>query len=94
AYVSSLVQTLTFSGDINLTPKWKIAFSSGFDLKSRQLTTTSLNFYRDLHCWEMRLTVIPIGYYKSFSFQINVRSSILQDLKLTKRDHYLDNLGE
>jgi len=90
-FQSSLVQTLSFSGSLNLTPKWKIGFSSGYDFKNRQLTTTSLNFYRDLHCWEMRLTVIPIGYYKSFSFQINVKSSILQDLKFTKRDHYLDN---
>ncbi len=91
ALQSSLVQTLSFSGSISLTPKMKIGFNSGYDFKNKKLTTTSLNFYRDLHCWEMRLTVIPIGYYKSFSFQINVKSSILQDLKYTKRDHYLDN---
>jgi lipopolysaccharide assembly outer membrane protein LptD (OstA) len=91
ALQSSLVQTLSFSGSVNLTPKWKIGFSSGYDFKNRKLTTTSLNFYRDLHCWEMRLTVIPIGYYKSFSFTINVKSSLLHDLKFTKRDHYLDN---
>lgn len=92
AYESSMVQTVSFSGDISLTPKWKIAFTSGYDMKNRKLTTTSVNFYRDLHCWEMRLTVIPIGYYKSFSFQINVKSAILQDLKYNKRDHYLDNI--
>lgn len=92
AYEASLVQTLSFSGSVSLTSKWKIGFSSGYDFKNKKLTTTSLNFYRDLHCWEMRMTVIPIGYYKSFSFQINVKSSILQDLKFTKRDHYLDNL--
>jgi len=91
-YESSVVQTLSFSGDINLTPKWKIGFSSGYDFKNKQLTTTSINFFRDLHCWDMRMTVIPIGFYKSFSFQINVKSAILQDLKYTKRDHYLDNL--
>lgn len=92
AFESSLVQTMSFSGDLSLTPKFKVAFSSGYDLKRKELTTTTLNFIRDLHCWEMRLTVIPLGYYKSFSFQINVKSSILQDLKYTKRDHYLDNL--
>ena len=91
-YESSVVQTLSFSGDISLTPKWKIGFSSGYDFKNKQLTTTSINFYRDLHCWDMRMTVIPLGFYKSFSFQINVKSAILQDLKYTKRDHYLDNL--
>lgn len=91
-YESSIVQTLSFSGSISLTPKWKVGFSSGYDFKNKQLTTTSINFYRDLHCWDMRMTVIPIGFYKSFSFQINVKSAILQDLKYTKKDHYLDNL--
>ena len=85
-------QTLGFSGDLSLTPKWKIGFSSGYDFKNNKLTTTSLNFFRDLHCWEMRMTVIPIGAYKSYSFQINVKSTILQDLKWKKRDSYLDNL--
>ncbi|BDX36660.1 hypothetical protein CYCD_00150 [Tenuifilaceae bacterium CYCD] len=92
AYEASLVQTISFSGDLSLTPKMKIGFSSGYDLKNKKLTTTSVNFIRDLHCWEMRLSVIPIGYYKSFSFQINVKSSILQDLKYKKRDSYLDNI--
>ncbi|MBC7125549.1 MAG: LPS-assembly protein LptD, partial [Bacteroidales bacterium] len=58
ALQSSLVQTLSFSGSISLTPKLKIGFNSGYDFKNKKLTTTSLNFYRDLHCWEMRLTVI------------------------------------
>lgn len=91
-YESSLIQTLSFSGNVSLTPKWKIGISSGYDFKNRKLTTTTLNFFRDLHCWEMRLTVIPLGYYKSFSFRINVRAPMLQDLKFTKRDHYLDNI--
>ncbi|MGE0078794.1 MAG: putative LPS assembly protein LptD [Bacteroidales bacterium] len=94
AYESSLVQTISFSGDLSLTSNLKIAFSSGYDMKNRKLTTTTLNFVRDLHCWEMRLTVVPLGYYKSFSFQINVKSSILQDLKYNKRDSYLDNIEE
>lgn len=92
AYERSITQTLGFSGDINLTPKWKIGFSSGYDFKNKKLTTTSFNFYRDLHCWEMRLSFIPIGFRKSYSFQINIKSSILQDIKWNKRDHFLDNL--
>lgn len=85
-------QTLGFSGDLSLTPKWKIGFTSGYDFKSNKLTTTSVNIYRDLHCWEMRLTLIPLGLRKSYSFQINVKSGMLQSLKWSKRDSYLDNL--
>jgi len=86
-----ITQAITFSGDLSLSPKWKIGFYSGYDFKNMKLTTTSINFYRDLHCWEMRLTVIPIGYLKSFSFQLNVKPGVLQDLKITKRQGHLDN---
>lgn len=89
----TVTQALGFSGDFSLTPKWKIGFQSGYDFKSRKLTTTSLNIYRDLHCWEMRMTIIPLGAYKSYSFQINVKSGMLQDLKWKKNDSYLDNAG-
>ncbi len=91
-YEKSVTQTLNFSGDLNLTPKWKIAFTSGWDFKKRQLTMTTFNIYRDLHCWDMRFTVVPIGTYKSYSFQINVKASMLQDLKYQKKEHYLDNM--
>ncbi len=90
--IKTISQTLGFGGDLSLTPKWKIGFQSSYDFKSRKLSTTSLNISRDLHCWVMNITIIPIGMYKSYSFQINVKSGMLQDLKWKKRDSYLDNL--
>jgi hypothetical protein len=84
-------QTLNFSGDLKLTPKWKIGFTSGYDFVAHDLTYTSLTFYRDLHCWEMHLNWVPFGSHQSYSFQINVKSSILQDLKLTKKRDWYDN---
>jgi hypothetical protein len=87
---SNFVQTLNFSGDINLTKNWKIAGSSGYDLRSQQITFTTLDFVRDLHCWTFKLTWIPIGFRQSFFFQLNVRSSVLQDLKLTRRREWFD----
>jgi hypothetical protein len=92
AFVKNITQTLSFSGDLSLTQNWKIGFNSGFDFKNRKLTTTSMNIYRDLHCWEMRISIVPIGYLKSYSFQINVKSAILQDLKITKRDSHMNRL--
>jgi len=85
------IQTLSFSGDVSLTQKWKISFSSGYDFISKKFTYTNLNIYRDLHCWEMRLSWIPFGTYRSYSFQINVKSSVLQDLKLARKRPFLDN---
>ncbi len=90
-FEKNTIQSVSFSGDLSLTPKWKIGFSSGYDFKKRQLTTTALNFFRDLHCWEMSLAVVPVGYLKSFSFRINVKSATLKDLKWSKRESYQDN---
>ena len=85
------VQTLGLRGEINLSPKWKLSAQTGWDFESKKISYTSLTVYRDLHCWEMRFNVIPYGTYKSWNFQINVKASALQDLKLTKKKDYRDN---
>ena len=85
------VQTLGLTGSINLSPKWKLSAQTGWDFESKRISYTSLTVYRDLHCWEMRFNVIPYGTYKSWNFQINVKASALQDLKLTKKKDYRDN---
>ncbi len=87
---ATVTQTVNFNGDLSLTPKWKIIFSSGYDLMQKQWSYTSLSFYRDLHCWEMRLNWVPLGGYAYWNFQINVKASVLQDLKLTKKRDYYD----
>ena len=86
-----VVQTLRASGDFSLTANWKIGFNSGYDLDRKQFTTTNLSIYSDLHCWEMRISVVPFGTYKSYNFQINAKSSILADLKWSKRKSWVDN---
>ncbi len=85
----NITQALSFDGNINLTPKWKLGFRSGYDFVANKLTTTSLNIYRDLHCWQATFNWVPFGTIQSYSIDINVKSSILQDLKLSrKRDWY------
>ena len=86
-----VVQTLNLTGDISITPKWKVTFSTGWDFTNHGLSYTNLSVYRDLHCWEMRFNWIPIGTYKSWNFTINVKASALKDLKLTKKKDYRDN---
>lgn len=90
-FTSTITQTLNFNGNITLTPKWKIGVTSGWDFKLNTLTYTSVNIYRDLHCWEMRLSWIPIGRHQSYSFSINAKASILKDLKYEKRKSWYDN---
>ena len=85
------VQTISISGDVSLSPKWKVSAQTGWDFETKKISYTSLTIYRDLHCWEMRFNVIPYGTYKSWNFQINVKAAALQDLKLTKKKDYRDN---
>jgi hypothetical protein len=86
------VQTLTFAGDVSLSEKWKATYSSGFDIEAGAFTLTNIGITRDLHCWTMSLNWVPFGGYQQFYFTINVKSSLLQDLKLERRKPYFDNL--
>jgi len=83
-------QSASISGDLSLTPKWKIGMNSWYDLVDGRFTNFGVNIFRDLHCWEMRLNWIPFGFQESYNFQINVKSPILQDLKLIKRKDFYD----
>jgi lipopolysaccharide assembly outer membrane protein LptD (OstA) len=88
---SSVTQTVRLNGNFSLTPQWKFNFSSGYDFSQKEITTSSFGIQRDLHCWQMSFNAIPFGTYQSFNFMINVKSSILQDLKYQKRHAWQDN---
>jgi hypothetical protein len=84
-------QTLSFNGDLKITDKWKIAVNSGYDFVNKGITNiTSLNIHRDLHCWEMVISWIPFGSFQSYSFDLRVKASMLQDLKLSRRRTWSD----
>lgn len=82
----SITQTVGFSGNISLTPKWGISFTSGYDFSDKEMSTTQFTVTRDLHCWQMSFNAIPFGTYQSYNFSISVNSSILSDLKYEKDD--------
>jgi len=84
-FVSTTVQTLNFSGDLSLTQKWKIGMTSGYDFQAKDFTYTTVDIYRDLHCWEMSFNWVPFGIRQSYLFTIKIKSAILQDLKMTRR---------
>ncbi len=86
-----IIQSIRVRGDFSLTPKWKIGLNSGYDFKTKKITTTNMSIYRDLHCWEMRVSMVPFGKYRSYSFQINIKSAILRDIQYEKGDTWYDN---
>lgn len=92
----------TFYGGFNLTPRWKINVTSGLDFTPKKdanggskmglaMGYTMIDITRDLHCWQMSLNLVPFGMFRSFFFTLNVKASVLQDLKLTRRRAFQDN---
>lgn len=92
-YANNMVHTLNVVGDVQITKKWKVGFTTGYDFVQKALSYTSIDIYRDMHCWEMSLNWIPFGYRKGWSFTINVKAAVLKDvLKLSPHQDYRDNL--
>lgn len=93
-YKNTTIQTLNVSGDFSLTPHWKIGFSTGYDFEKKEISLTSIDIYRDLHCWEMRFNWVPFGYRKGWNFSINVKAGMLKDaLKYDMKHDFRDNEG-
>jgi hypothetical protein len=88
---STFTQTLSVNGNVALTKKMNITYSTGYDFTSAAITMTQITVTRDLHCWDMSFNWIPNGYMKMWEFSIKVKASVLADLKYERRKDYHDN---
>ena len=77
--------SLMASGNIELAPRWKVGFSSGYDFVQKGVTFTQLRFERDLESWRMSFNWVPFGTNTYWGFFIGISSSILSDIKYDKR---------
>lgn len=91
-YQTNKSATLSLSGSVNASDKWKVGFNTGYDFINKDYTYTSLDFYRDLHCWELRMNWIPFGPRQGWNFSISVKAGMLQDLKYEKRNDFRNRL--
>lgn len=91
-YPYKLTQTLSGSGNIDISDKWKMNFSTSYDFNAHKIATTSINLTRDLHCFTMTCSLVPFGTYKSYNFSIRANSSMLQDLKYQKQNVASSNI--
>lgn len=78
------VHTIGFSGNLELSPKWKVGYSSGYDVKNGAFSFSRFNFTRDLDSWQFNFNWVPFGTNSSYTFFIGVKSSTLSDLKWDK----------
>ena len=91
-YKRDWTHNLSFSGNINPTPKWKLNYTGSFDLTELEITQMTFSIVRDLHCWRMSASVSPFGIYKSYMVTVGVNASMLQDLKYEKRSDNSRNI--
>lgn len=84
-YNSRITQNLSFSGNIRPTANWNFGFSASYNFDTHKLAYMNCNLSRDMHCFTMTASFIPVGPYKSYNFHISVKSSLLSDLKYDKR---------
>lgn len=84
-YKGKWTQNLSFSGSIRPTKNWNFTMSASYNFDLHKIAYMNCTISRDLHCFTMSASFVPVGPYKSYTFNIAVKSSLLKDLKLDKR---------
>lgn len=86
-YPYSLTHSLNVSGNFKIGSRWNMTYSTGYDFTSREMSMTTLNITRDLHCFNMSCGLV-FGPFTSYNFSIRANSSMLTDaLKWDQRSN-------
>ena len=86
-YPYSLTHSLNISGNIKMGSRWNVTYSSGYDFTSKEMSMTTVNITRDLHCFNMSCGLV-FGPYTSYNFSIRANSAMLTDaLKWDQRSN-------
>ncbi len=91
-YDGKINQNLSISGSLQPTKNWSFNFSASYNFATKRIAYMNCNISRDLHCWSMTASFIPVGPYKSYNFSIRVKSSMLSDLKYDKSGNSYNRL--
>lgn len=75
-------QSITISGDVTLTKRWKLAVNSNYDITSAQMTQTRISLNRDMHCWQLGFFWTPVSGQQSFMVRFNAKSSLFEAAKV------------
>lgn len=92
-YDGKFTQNLSVSGNIRPTKNWNFSMSCSYDFQAKKIAYMNCNISRDMHCFTMTCSIIPVGVYKSFNFNVAVKSSLLSDLKYDKQSSRLNGIN-
>lgn len=86
-YPYKLTHSLNASGNVKLGSRWNVTYSSGYDFTTKEMSMTTVNITRDLHCFNMSCGLV-FGPFTSYNFSIRANSQMLTDaLKWDKRSN-------
>ena len=92
-YNGKFTQNFSVNGNIRPTKNWNISASCSYDFQAKKIAYMNLSISRDMHCFTMSCSVIPVGTYKSFNFNVAVKSTLLKDLKYDKQSSRLNGIN-
>jgi len=84
-YKRRLSHNLGLSGSIQPTKNWSFNFTTSYDFDRKEFAQVNCSLTRNLHCWSISASFVPIGIYKSYFVSLRASSSMLQDLKYEQR---------
>lgn len=92
-YNGKWTQNLSLNGNIRPTKNWSLSFSASYNFDQHKIAYMNCNVSREMHCFTMSASFVPFGPYKSYSFHIAVKSSILSDVKYDKHSSYSNGVN-
>ena len=86
-YPYKLTHSLNISGNFKIGSRWNMNYSTGYDFTTKEMSMTTMNITRDLHCFNMSCGLV-FGPMTSYNFSIRANSSMLTDaLKWDQRSN-------
>lgn len=89
-FKTSYFSDANFGGSVRLTEKWQIGFNGSYNFTTKDLGLISFSIAREMHCWQMAITIYPVGERKFFSLIISPKSALLRDIKVNRTRYFYD----
>ncbi|MBK7559750.1 MAG: LPS-assembly protein LptD [Chitinophagaceae bacterium] len=89
-YKAFFSQNVSWTGSLNLTPKWQLGMNGSYNITLKDLGMISMYLSREMHCWQMAINISPVGKYRSFNISISPKSGLLRDLKINRTRYFYD----
>ena len=87
-YNGRWTQNLSMNATIRPTKNWSLTASASYNFDTHKIAYMNCSISRQMHCFVMSASFVPVGPYKSYNFHIAVKSSILQDVKYDKHSSF------